>query len=215
MIITLVGAITAAEAERLVTAVFGDWQNPHKPARRRRRMHPARRKRCAPWFPCRISSKRIFVSVCPDPRRSAPDYLDASLMNTVLGVFGMMGRIGQKVRGEMGVAYYAYSQLQGGLGPGPWSAAAGVPPEAVEPAIQGILEEIERIQQDPVSPEELADSIAYRTGSLPVGLETNGGLASGDRGYGALPVRAGLSGPVRSALRAITPRGYRLRRKNI
>ena len=27
-----------------------------------------------------------------------PDYLDASLMNTILGVFGMMGRIGQTVR---------------------------------------------------------------------------------------------------------------------
>ena len=30
----------------------------------------------------------------PGPQRTDPNYMDVSLMNTVLGVFGMMGRIG-------------------------------------------------------------------------------------------------------------------------
>jgi zinc protease len=114
----------------------------------------------------------------PGPLRSAPDYLHASLMNTILGVFGMMGRIGQNVREEQGLAYYAYSTLHGDLGPSPWTASAGVAPEDVEQATASILAEIERIQTEPVTAEELADSKAYRTGSLPVSLETNSGLAS-------------------------------------
>ena len=113
----------------------------------------------------------------PGPRRSAEDYLEASMMNTILGIFGMMGRIGQSVREEQGLAYYAYSRLAGGLGPGAWTAAAGVAPDNVEQAVESIRAEIRRIQDEPVDAEELADSRAYRTGSLPVSLETNGALA--------------------------------------
>ena len=104
--------------------------------------------------------------------------LPASLMNTVLGVFGMMGRIGKNVREAQGLAYYAYSSLQGGLGPGAWLAAAGVAPDKAEQAISSILDEIARIQNERVPAEELADSQAYRIGSLPVGLETNSGIAN-------------------------------------
>jgi zinc protease len=98
-------------------------------------------------------------------------------MNTILGVFGMMGRIGKSVREEQGLAYYASSQLSGGVGPSPWSASAGVAPGSVEQAIDSIRAEVRRIQQEPVSAEELSDTQAYRTGSLPVSLETNSGLA--------------------------------------
>jgi zinc protease len=89
----------------------------------------------------------------------------------------MMGRIGQKVREEQGLAYYAYSHLQGGLGPSPWIASMGVAPNKVEEAIESVRQEIGRIQNEPVPAEELADSQAYRTGSLPVSLETNANLA--------------------------------------
>ena len=177
MIITIVGAIKAEEALAKVTAVFGDWHNPAQqplplvPDAAR----PAQLQRVAHAMPDKMQADIILG--LPGPRRSAPDYLDASLMNTILGVFGMMGRIGQTVREEQGLAYYAYSRLQGGLGPAPWVASAGVAPEHVEQAVASIRAEIKRIQNEPVSADELADSIAYRTGSLPVSLETNSGLA--------------------------------------
>ena len=53
----------------------------------------------------------------------------------------MMGRIGEQVRDKLGLAYYAYTTLDAGLGPGPWAAIAGVAPENVERAI----EECERL----------------------------------------------------------------------
>jgi zinc protease len=106
-------------------------------------------------------------------------------MNTILGVFGMMGRIGQTVREEQGLAYYAYSHLQGGLGPSPWVVSVGVAPHNIERAIESVRQEIGRIQNEPAVAAELADSQAYRIGSLPVSLETNSSLAGiiGDMAY--------------------------------
>jgi zinc protease len=114
----------------------------------------------------------------PGPVRAAPDYLEASVANTILGVFGMMGRLGMTVREEQGLAYYAYSRLQGGLGPAPWFVSTGVAPDKVQQAIDSILVEIDRLINEPIPEDELADTQAYRTGTLPVSLETNDGLAS-------------------------------------
>jgi zinc protease len=113
----------------------------------------------------------------PGPRRSDPTFMDAAVCNTVLGVFGMMGRLGDTVRNEQGLAYYAYSRVRGGIGPGPWSVVAGVDPANVDQAVDSIRAEIQRMRQEPVPPEELADSQAFLIGSLPLRLETNEGVA--------------------------------------
>ena len=178
LVICFVGALTPAQAVAKVSQTLGDWNN--------------QAQKSLPPLPEleMINGRLHHHHVMPDkyqsdialgrpgPNRAAPDYLAASLMNTVLGVFGMMGRIGKNVREAQGLAYYAYSSLQGGLGPGAWLAAAGVSPEKVDQATNSILDEIARIQNELVPPEELADSQAYRIGSLPVGLETSSGLAS-------------------------------------
>jgi len=176
MIIGVVGAISADDVLRKLEPVFGEWRNDHqqitplspdieRPIGLQRRHVPMPEKHQAD-----------IVLGLPGPRRSAPDYLDASVMNTILGVFGMMGRIGQNVREEQGLAYYASSRLEGGLGPGSWNASAGVAPDKVEQAVESIRHEIRRMIDEPVTAEELADSLAYRTGSLPMSLETNSGL---------------------------------------
>jgi zinc protease len=176
MIVGVVGAIPADEVLHKLELIFGTWQNEGqqitalspdigRPIGLQRRHVPMPEKHQAD-----------IVLGLPGPRRSAPDYLDASLMNTILGVFGMMGRIGQSVREEQGLAYYASSRLEGGLGPGSWAASAGVAPDKVEQAIESIRHEVRRIMNEPVTAEELADSQAYRTGSLPMSLETNNGL---------------------------------------
>lgn len=177
MIVTVVGAVQAADALAKVEAMFGDWQVPTQQvvAQVADVAWPEKVVKTAVSIPDK--SQADLVIGLPGPRRSVPDYLDVSLMNTILGVFGMMGRIGQSVREEQGLAYYAYSRLQGGLGPMPWMACAGVAPGDIDKATYSILQEVRRIQNELVSPEELADSQTYRIGSLPVGLETNAGMA--------------------------------------
>jgi zinc protease len=112
------------------------------------------------------------------PPRASPDYLPASLGNSVLGQFGMMGRIGEAVREKAGLAYYAASSLNGGVGPGPWEISAGVDPPNIEQAIELILSEIHRFTREPVNQEELEDSQTNFIGRLPISLESNSGIAS-------------------------------------
>jgi len=88
-----------------------------------------------------------------------------------------MGRIGEVVREQAGLAYYAYSSLSGGLGPGPWSVTAGIDPANVYEATDLIRAEIERFVSETVSAEELSDSQANFIGRLPLALESNGGVA--------------------------------------
>jgi zinc protease len=83
----------------------------------------------------------------------------------------------QRVREKGGMAYYAATALDGGLGPGPWRAFAGVNPKNVERAVALMRREIEKFTTRRVTAEELADNKANFLGRLPFGLETNEGLA--------------------------------------
>ena len=69
------------------------------------------------------------------PSRRSPDYMAASLGNSVLGQFGMMGRIGDVVREQSGLAYYANTSLNAGQGRARGKYSAGVNPANLEKAI--------------------------------------------------------------------------------
>jgi zinc protease len=177
MIITLVGAIEPKSGLSLVQKAFGDWDTgqllvPSVPDAQR----PSSRLQTHHEMPDKTQTD-IMLGV-PGPLRAADDYLEASMANTILGVFGMYGRLGQNVRESQGLAYYSFSRLAGGLGPSPWYVSTGVSPDNVDLALGSIFHEIERIVEEPVTEEELADSQAYRTGALPVSLETNHGVAN-------------------------------------
>jgi zinc protease len=110
--------------------------------------------------------------------RRDPEFMSASIGNNILGQFGMMGRIGEVVREKSGLAYYAYSSLNAGLGPGSWEVSAGVNPQNVKKASGLIQEELKRFVQDGVTEQELADTKANFVGRLPLSLESNGGVAN-------------------------------------
>lgn len=111
-------------------------------------------------------------------RRTDADYYAAHLLDVVWGQLGLMGRLGERVREQMGLAYYVYSRLDAGFGAGPWSVRAGVNPANVGRALAAIRAEAVAIASEPVTDEELADVKAYLTGSMPMRLETNEGLAT-------------------------------------
>ena len=110
--------------------------------------------------------------------RLDPEFMPASIGNNILGQFGMMGRIGDVVREKSGLAYYAYSSLSAGLGPGSWEVSAGVNPQNVKKASELIQEELKRFVQEGVTTDELADTKANFIGRLPLSLESNGGVAN-------------------------------------
>jgi zinc protease len=75
------------------------------------------------------------------------------------------------------LCYYVYSSLNAGIGAGSWMIGTGVNPRNVDLAIEAIGDEIRRLRQTGVTPEELSHAQDYLTGSLALRLETNDGVA--------------------------------------
>lgn len=111
------------------------------------------------------------------PKRSDGEYLSASIGNNVLGQFGMMGRIGEIVREQSGLAYHAAASLNAGIDVGTWEVSAGVNPSNLEKAIDLTLKELKRFISAPVTKAELQDSKSNYIGRLPLSLESNAGVA--------------------------------------
>lgn len=177
MTLTVVGAVHPAEAVERVAHHFGDWANPHRPP--------------TPGLPplaplagvtrddvvMRGKTQSDLMLGWAGPTRTHPLFLAARLANNILGVFGMGGRISQVVREKHGLAYYAGSNLNGGLGPGAWYLYAGVHPDDVNRTVELMLREVHRLLTRPVNATDLADNQAQFIGSMPLSLETNDGQA--------------------------------------
>jgi len=115
MMIAVVGGIPVEQAVELADEHFGDWENPDQTAEPELPALPSldgsREKR----LPLPGKSQSDLVLGVPGPARRDPVYLSALMGNSVLGQFGMYGRIGDAVREAAGLAYYSYSTLGGGL----------------------------------------------------------------------------------------------------
>lgn len=176
MLVSIVGAVKADHAFKVWEDKFGDWLGatadrssmPDAP-----RLTEMREKRVN--LPGKTQSDLIMGFI--GPRRSAPDYMAARLGNSILGQFGLYGRIGEAVREKGGMAYYSYSQIEGGVGPGSWRMVAGVAPKNVDKAVKLIRDQIKRFIDTKVTARELGDNKSHAIGSMPLGLETNDGVA--------------------------------------
>jgi len=114
----------------------------------------------------------------PTLERTSPDFYALSFANHILGRMYFMGRFGEKVRDEQGLAYYAYSELHGSYGRGAWLIRAGVNPRNLDKALGSIDAELKSFLDDGPTPAEQADGVTSLLGSLPRQLETNEGAAA-------------------------------------
>lgn len=177
MVVAVVGGVAPDQAVELVEKALGGWRNPQLPDLPV--LPPIRPMQETEFQKFEIpgKSQADLVMGAIGPIRLSPDYWPASLGNSVLGQFGMFGRIGDVVREKSGLAYYAYTSLNAGIGPGSWEVIAGVNPANLQKAVDLIRAEIRRYVSEPVSPEELSDSQANFIGRLPLSLESNQGVA--------------------------------------
>lgn len=178
MVIAIVGAIQPKQAVEAVEKFFGAWQvQGQKEAQSLPAVHPIK-KTVKRHHIIEEKSQSDLVIGTLAPTRKSDDYMAASLGNSVLGQFGMMGRIGNVVREKSGLAYYAYSSLNSGIGPGSWEVSAGVNPKNLNKAIDLIEKELKKFVKQGVTKNELADSQANYIGRLPLSLESNQGVVS-------------------------------------
>ncbi|MFO7632613.1 MAG: pitrilysin family protein [Caldilinea sp.] len=177
------GAVLAiagdVDAQRIIDAVssaFGDWMPKPIDQPTVEKVRFTERRRLHAPMPGKVQSDIVIGTY--GVRRNDPDFYAVRVANCILGQFGMMGRLGERVREEQGLAYYCYSASVAEQEDGLWFAAAGVNPTDIDATVDSILAEFERLGTELVGVEELADTQAYLTGIVPLMLETNEGVAS-------------------------------------
>lgn len=110
--------------------------------------------------------------------RENPDFYAVQVMNYILGSGGFASRLMTNIRDEKGWAYDISSHFVARLQPGSFVVSLQTKNENAQPAIEEILKEIERIREEPVADQELADAKAYLIGSFPLRLDTNAKIAN-------------------------------------
>jgi len=177
LVITIVGGVKAGKVLDLVTSTLGQWKT--KSQREMPDLPNLKSLKKSKSIEVRLEGKAqsdLVIGVA-GPSRYDEEYLAAAMGNSILGRFGLMGRIGEAVRVSAGLAYYAYSAISGGPGPGPWQVVAGVNPKNEDRAIEIVRNEIKRFTSRRVSEEELFENKANFIGRLPMQLESNEGVA--------------------------------------
>jgi zinc protease len=175
-IAALAGSITHDDAVALIARHLGDWQGETPEINVPDPQGASESLRQERELPGKSQADIALGSLAI--ARSNSDYYAFNVANLILGRLGLMGRLGESVRERQGMAYYAFSGLEVGLGVGSWSARAGVNPDNIERAITTVVDELRTYLADGPSEREFTEAVSYLTGSLPLGLETAGGIAA-------------------------------------
>jgi predicted Zn-dependent peptidase len=174
LVISLAGNINEEHALDLVQRLFGDWQpKPH-------RSYAA----CLPPIDATpvaiIERPTEQVNLCLGAlgiSYASPDYYAFMLANSILGD-GMSSRLFQTIREEQGLAYDIGSYFNSYAETGNFVVSAGIDPKQTEAAIRAIIQELTRLCETPVAPDELARIKAYTKGSMLLGMEGTHQVAS-------------------------------------
>ena len=178
--LVIVGDINAQDAVRQVLAAFGAWKNPASPT-------PVV---LIPDVPAPSKAPATQIIAIPDTpqtsilfgyngglKQNNPDYYAAQIMNFIVGgsVFG--SRLGRIIRDENGLAYSVDSSIQAQHGSGPYEFFIGTNPKNAPRALTLLRQTLAQIKQYGVTPDEIEQAKLYITGSYPIRLETNAGVA--------------------------------------
>jgi zinc protease len=107
--------------------------------------------------------------------RNHPDHFAATVMNQVLGA-GASSRVFMNLREEKGYTYGAYTRLDAKKLAGDFEATAEVRTSVTGDALKEFFYELERIREEKVAEDELADAKSFLTGVFPIRAETQEGL---------------------------------------
>ncbi len=149
-----------------------------------------------------ISQANLAIGL-PAISRTDPDRYALMILNAILGR-GMSSRLFKEVRERRGLAYSVGSSVSRHSDTGMLGISAGVSPEKVVEAARVILDELEKLTEEPVEADELKKAIDYTVGSFRLSLEST--MALGQRAGESL-LTLGEIEPIEdvvSRLRAVT-----------
>lgn len=170
-LISVCGDVRPSAVRRELERLLSDWKTgaelPPRPLEL-----PERGARCAAFETDREQVHVLLGHL--GVVRSDPDYPALVVMDHVLGTGpGFTNRIAKKLRDELGLAYSVNASIHStaGLLPGLFQAYIGTSKQHVGTAIEGFLEEIRRIRDEPVGEDELAVARNYLVGSFVLGFQ--------------------------------------------
>lgn len=174
--LVIAGDIIAERAVDSARAELEDWDAPAPVALEVPHPPPAARQQRI--IPMPGKSQADIVYGFTTVRRLDPRFYAYWVMNTVLGQFGLGGRLADNIRERQGMAYYAFSTLDGLAGEAPLLVRAGVDPADVDRALAAIDHEVSLLAAEGPTLAEVAETRASLIGSVPRMLETNQGIAA-------------------------------------
>ncbi|HEY8922447.1 MAG TPA: pitrilysin family protein [Candidatus Limnocylindria bacterium] len=145
-------------------------------------LHPAlERPRPAPAGSVRVAFRRLAQgNLCigmPGVARDDPDRWALDLLGAVLGD-GMSSRLFVELRERRSLSYDVSTFGSTYADCGTFGVHAGFDPEQAPALIAAIMEQLERVAQEPVSATELDRARAYTRGRLELRMEETGAVAS-------------------------------------
>lgn len=108
--------------------------------------------------------------------RSSPEYFPLLIGRMILGG-GSSSRMFVDIREKEGFAYDAHAEQNPHKDAGTFAAVTQVRNEVIEPALKAVLAELERMEKERVSAEELSNAKNLAAGSFLLRLETRTALA--------------------------------------
>ena len=179
-VIVIVGDVKTADAIAKVKAALGGWEKPSTA--------PAPFSIPDVALPAKAPAPKV-ISI-PDTmqtsilwgfpaqlKRTDKDFFASYVMNYVLGGDPFASRLGKTIRDDNGLAYTVYSYIEASHGAGPFQVFAGTNPGNATKAVQFMRSISKQILTSGITETELKAAKQYLTGSYPLRLETNGGIA--------------------------------------
>jgi len=175
-LLVLVGDLGFEQAKSLVDRSFGSWRGePGPPAASAVPAHPRLRRVYLVDRPGSVQASLMLGNLAI--REDHPDYFNFLLANQILGG-SFSSRLVSDIRESKGYTYSIDSSVEPLLTAGVFRVRTPVRTEVAEPALEAIIEHLDRIRRKKVSSEELLQAKNYLAGSFARELETQEGLAS-------------------------------------
>jgi predicted Zn-dependent peptidase len=151
----------------------------------------------------RHTAQAQLVVGVPGLHRDHPDAWTLAVLNAVLGD-GMSSRLFLSVREARGLAYDIGSGLVDYADAGALVISAGVDPASLREALRAILDELVRLRDEPVPPDELDKAKRYLSGGLELRMDETRHVASWIGGQEALHDRVLTVDEALAAIDAVT-----------
>jgi len=168
-ILAIAGDFTAADAEAMVTKYFGGWQKrvvqkpalPPVPPAAARKVYMVNR-------PGSVQANLFFGGLTM--KRTDPEFPSLAVTNRIFGG-GAASRLFIDLREEKSLTYGAYSFTRTEIYPGPIVGFTQVRNAVTDEAMKALMDNVQRIDTEPVKDDEMNDAKHAIVGSFALTLE--------------------------------------------